>query len=253
MDNTGWIFINGVGDDLTENFSKKFTDEIILRTNKPKFYTINWQEEVQDYQDDLVLKNDLLKYKNFRKLISSYAADALTYYCGSDPYVNIHKQIHEVINNARLDGVQNLVIVAHSLGSIIVMNYLWDIINSDSNGNIYFKSSNENSKFLIRSLRYVFTIGSPIAIWSGQYKNGGVPLDLKKFFNLLYHVNIYSKYDIISWPIKNINSLYLNQNKILDYNINYGSLIYKYTPISHICVWKDKKIIGYIISRVLDR
>jgi hypothetical protein len=240
---TGVIFLHGIGNNVSSGYSNIMRDSF----GESYFYKeINWQALVEPRQKRLFEScKAKLKYGMFRKLMASYATDAVTYQQESDFYKTAHKLIGDAIKELMSLGVDRIVFVAHSLGTVLVSNFLWDVVNSKSIGNYAYSLDDECKEFLFNSLQDVVFIGSPVSLWSMKYTDGGRCISMDKFNNFRNISNIYSKYDFIAWPLRCINKTY-QIDKIVDIPYSYGGFFWKVTPMGHTKIWGDKNLIKRI-------
>jgi hypothetical protein len=250
----GILYVHGIG---TQGHNFADRDIALIKKALGKhardvaFSSYCWQLLIEPQERELIQKNPQVRWKFLRKLLASYGGDALCYQPrhGVDSF---YKQAHAGLDDALLrlaydmepDGV--LVIVAHSLGTIIVNNFIWDYQNSDSVGAAAY---NPLSHTLDR-LRGLYTFGSPMAIWSMRYPNGGKPIQLP---NDCVWRNIYSPADIIGWPIKNINNDYAKIGKLSDIRMWVGGLFSRWNPFSHLAYSRSKKIVKMIADDVIQQ
>ena len=134
-------------------------------------------------------------------------------------------------------------IVSHSLGTVIIFDYIYNIQNNNSNGNKIFKATSQSIN-AIDKLEVLFTLGSPLYVYSLQKYLGGSPIKIKKW------INIYSICDVIAYPVKTINQLYNNCDYIIDIPVVIGNLFTFWNPISHVNYFDSNKILSIIKNEV---
>jgi hypothetical protein len=94
----------------------------------------------------------------------------------------------------------------------------------------------------------LYTLGSPIAIWSLRYPEFGVPITVPSP-NLADHypnltgewINFYDEDDVIGYPLKTINDSY-GRAITADREINAGGLLSSWNPASHLGYWTDNDV-----------
>jgi len=249
----GILYVHGIGTQGV-NFAERDIAAMsrMLGENAEQvaFSSYCWQSLIEPRERELMCKNPRLKCKLLRKLLASYGGDALCYQPrhGTDSF---YKETHLELDKALLelsgkiadDG--RLVIVSHSLGTIIVNNFIWDHQNSDSIG----AASYSPSGTLLDRMSFLYTLGSPLAVWSMRYPNGGKPIDLPD--SCLWR-NIYSPTDIIGWPIKNINKEYAALDGAHDFQMWVGGPLTFWNPASHIVYAENKKVLRMIAEDVMS-
>jgi len=214
------------------------------------FHEIFWGDLVKDQQHSLLEKtnyNGDLTYLNLRELFVDFSGSALAY--RESMYEAIHSRVRESLSkmctHRRIDPEQTpLVILAHSFGSVIMSDYIYDIQKrqAESNGKIDGISNLEQ----FRTLAGVITFGSPMALFSLQDNNAFdktiniVGADLpEKIKERVQWNNYYDKDDIIAYPLKGINDAY---GELIhgDFEINVGGAATSWNPACHNGYWEDK-------------
>ena len=115
---------------------KNCIHKISANANDIELLAANWHPAVQTYQENLwerlnTPQNDL-KCRSLRKFIMYTVSDNVAYSGFPDKhntaYSAIHSIIHEYIAKLKELVEENapLVIIASSLGTVIVSNYIWD-------------------------------------------------------------------------------------------------------------------------------
>lgn len=247
----GWILIHGIEAGNDVGFSSKFQSYASRVFPNNIFYEINWKKYIQNFEEKIYLNTRAsLKFHILRKPFCQLVGDAESYTSMNQIYASVHEEISQKLDILRSMNVDKIILVGHSLGTIIINNYLWDMTTPDSNGNLLHKCPDIINEMLVDKLLLIATMGSPLAIWAARYPGGGAAIDLNKFRSLTKHINIYSPYDIISWPISNINVSYELETKIKDISYAYGELLYKFTPISHTRCWDDSRLFNIIFREI---
>ncbi|WP_136081633.1 hypothetical protein [Pontiella desulfatans] len=184
-------------------------------------------------------KHDLDMVK-LRKFLISFAGDAIAYQKtgeGDEVYNEIDAKVQSVIDAVKneYDGDDvEFTFVAHSLGSIIVSNYLYDHADDITATNL-------------------FTLGSPIAVWALRYGDpakADSPTQVERPNGAW--INILDDEDIIGYPLRELNPHY-KKAVDMDYVTEIGGVISMGNPISHIGYWEDNNAIKPIAYKlVLD-
>lgn len=163
-----------------------------------------------------------------------YYGDVVSYTRKSEfIYQEIHKLITAEVEKAILEG-KKIVLITHSLGTIIISNYLWDAFELEEN---YLGEKVKD--YLKWNLEFLFTMGSPLALFALEYNDMGSPpnLPLKTRW-----INILGKNDTISYPIGSLNKQYKALG-IEDVYLNVGTdIIRRSTPLGHIDYFDDNNV-----------
>lgn len=198
---------------------------------------VPWWKELQNRQE--LIEDRVDRGQGFSKLRSVFTGllgDALAYQpCGGDLYQEVHYLVHQELDH-RLSGSMEepLVIIGHSLGTLVATNYIWDYQNG-------FPSERPQ---VMDNLEMLVTLGSPIATCSAKYPNFGTPVNVGKWLNFHHHN------DVVSSPLAPLNSLYAD--RVVDIEAKMP-LPWSLTPASHCGYWYSKhvaKIIAQEISKI---
>jgi hypothetical protein len=211
------------------------------------FQEIYWGDLVKDLHSELVenanYKGDL-SYMNLRELFVDYMGTATVY--RERLYGAIHNRVKEGL--AGLSGHRRvnvdktpLVILAHSFGSVIMSDYIYDTQKKSKQGEASSLSNFEQFK----TLAGLITFGSPLAIQSMLGGDFEKPIEIcgemldKDTAEKVKWLNFYDKDDIIAYPLKQLNEQY---KAIIseDLEINVGSAATSWNPACHSGYWEDK-------------
>ena len=226
---------------LTEKFNRALQEG--LRTMEDQSYNIVireiiWDDVLAVNQDKLaaLLKKGFVEHKprGFRafasklfsfvtrpifRLRTDFAAESISDIIGyknSDAYPKIQDRIKTVLSSmedysAMPGEKQYMTIIAHSLGTVIASDFVYDELKAHS---IFHK------RFLFSNF---FTLGSPIALFALQY---GIEL-FKSPIRLEYKdgqwINIFDLDDPVAYPLKNLNEAY-DAAVHADQEVNTGGL-----------------------------
>lgn len=210
-----------------------------------------WGDLVRDQQKQLLenanYKKDLT-YMNLRELFVDHLGSTLAY--RTSMYDVIHARIKEnlskLCSHHRIDAESTpLVVLAHSFGSIIMSDYIYDIQKRQAEvegGKLEGISNLEQ----FRTLAGFITFGSPMTLFSLQENSEfNKPINIvgaalsDKLKERVKWNNYYDKDDIIAYPLKGLNKTY---KKLIneDHEINVGSAATSWNPACHNGYWEDK-------------
>ncbi len=273
MDTRLAVFIvHGIGDQ-----KKGFSDDMQenLRSNFKRALQHMGQGDREGQDDALIFREglwaditqggeDTLKSRIFndpdtdvdwikaRKFFVDYLGDAISYFKGKAS--DVYSQYNAI--QSRIDGlVQNLsnktnpdqntllTVVSHSLGTVVLSDYLYDK-----------RDTLEPKHQLVFS--NFFTLGSPIALYANRFYNHNSPSNPFANFqpqkvkdpNGLW-INLFDEDDLVGYPIRPVNS-YCKKTVAADLNVSVGSFLSGGTPASHTGYWEDKEV-GKIIAEKL--
>ncbi len=213
------------------------------------FHEIYWGDLVHEDDGQLLSKLDYkkeLSYKDLRNIFIDVMRLGNSYSKNNESglYDAIHERIKSSMNkfasHRNVDQEDTpLVIMAHSFGSVIMSNYIYDLQSNTSN------MSNFEA---FKTLAGIVTFASPLAIFSKQTGDFSSPINkigsaledgLKERVKWL---NFYDKDDVVAYPMKNVNEAY-NQAVDTDLEINVGSAATSWNPACHTGYWEDKDFI----------
>jgi hypothetical protein len=224
-----------------------------------------WYGPTQRRQEEilqrLIASREKIKAKGLRRFILFLVSDVVAYTGEpnkvSTAYNDTHALIHESIvkMKAELEEGAPLIIIASSLGTEIISNYITDRQNApdiDPFGASPFER--------METLTGVFMFGNINTIYIPAYDlDEARPFQFPpeklntRYKNIAYWGNIYDKNDPLGYPLKPINS-HFNKAVTEDIQINSGnwllSLLISWNAASHLGYWKSRKILkrvaGYL-------
>lgn len=260
----GSDFAEGLIDKVKDRFAELISglghnpDEMLVME------PVLWSPVLENEENELWrrLKREAnLGYSDLRQFIISFAADAIAYQpIATGPkartvYDAIHAKMAESMKRLAEKAGQKapLCIVAHSLGTVIVCNYLYDLQKTEKSFMTGSLRSLTAATPLERgeTLASFYTFGSPIAIWSLRYENFGTPIAVPSE-KLGTHwpsipatecqwINFYNRNDILAYPLKTLNDAY---GKVVteDRLVSVGGWLRSWNPFSHTEYWTDNDV-----------
>jgi hypothetical protein len=168
----------------------------------------------------------------------------------------IYNEIHDIVHESIVKLSKELgnadkpvIVIAHSLGSVIISDYIWDRQNN-KNAALYGATPFER----METLAGFITFGSPIPLFTVGYD----PVDSITFppdtlqDNLkdkAKWLNFYDAHDVFGWPLKHLNAC-VSEDK----PINVGSIFTRWNLLCHSKYWTDNnftKPVAKYISEIL--
>jgi hypothetical protein len=252
--------IDGMISLLQKNYQEKGGKQELI------FKPVHWGKKLQEYEDQLWqnISKSMKKNKEsiIRQLMVTLMADIIAYQPTPGNYTmydEIHNQIQislkELAEEAGPDA--DLFIISHSLGTVIIYNFLWNLQHiSTDQLEIPVKTPLERGK----TLKALYTMGSPLALYSiksfaqkhfsPEGKDINEDIVFGKPIKSEIWKNFYTPSDIISFPLKHINS-YFSNSQIEDIEVEVGNLLTRWNPASHMMYWEDQDVIDIIIKDLL--
>lgn len=262
--------IHGMGDQKAD-FAEPFTKAIQARCKRVcgddiVIEPVYWAPVLQSKENILlerVAAAGPINLEFARKLMINYLADALAYQ-PTDDNNKVYDLIHGVFAKAlarlakKAGKSAPLCIVAHSLGSIITSNYIYDLQKPELIRYRVQKYRHENPLERGETLNFLYTLGSPLALWSLRFRNFGHPIKVPaRQFTKNYPdlqcgwINYYDRDDVIGYPLKGLNAAY-RKAVAADREVNVGGFLKGMTPLSHTAYLEDKHIINPIAESLVN-
>jgi hypothetical protein len=248
--------------ELNQHFGPDMLEDVVVRT-------VFWSPVLQEAEDELVRRMESggpLHYPEVRRFLIDFLADALAYQPTGDDrraYDGIHAVFANTLAQLAAEAGPDapLCVIAHSLGTIIASNYLYDLqvdpfkrIISDEVRDLMHDTPLEKG----HTLALFYTLGSPIALWSLRYREFGRPINVPSPHLRNYHaeiegewVNYYDQDDVIGFPLKTLNAHY-ERVVTRDAPVNAGNLIQSWNPLSHLGYWTDRDVVEPIALKLIE-
>lgn len=262
----GILVVHGIGvqepgfaDDFIEKMEEQLAD-LGIAPDEVEWERAFWADLLTFRENRLwadLSRNSDLDWVSVRKFIINVLADAIAYQRvpgkQDDMYRNIHGRIHEHLGKLRTAlGSQDrpLVVIAHSLGSVILSNYIWD----EQSG----KGPGQNRFERMETLAGMVTFGSNIPLFSlaldqadiksFEFPPAGLPANLIPRAKWL---NFFDADDVLGYPLKPLSPSY-DKAVTEDREINVGNLFTSWNPISHTEYWSDGDFIKPVAQLIGD-
>lgn len=270
--------VHGIGsqkanfaDNMIRLLKKSFSSKIKKKTTTPEdqivFKPVFWASIFENEENELwrrLRMGGTMSYNHLRLFVINYLADAIAYQPTIDRHQNYDK-VHGVFAESLLELSERagtnapLGIIAHSLGSVIVSNYFYDLqfepetiretVRSKMSGNPMAKGE---------TLAQLFTLGSSLPLWALRYDNFGNAIRIPAPKLMIHYPrlhggwwNFYDKDDILGYPLKTLNDSY-ERSVTQDIQVNVGGILTSWNPFSHNYYATDSKVIDQITSHLAD-
>jgi hypothetical protein len=234
--------------------------ELGLNAHDVAWQPVYWADILEPQENALwtkLTRNHKLGFAELRKFVLRNLADALAYQrepdCSPDVYERIHRRVHEGVIDLRSKlGGQDapLAVMAHSPGSYVMSNYIWDQQRQNSAA-LPGPSAFEK----MRTLCALITFGCNIALFSLALQNYvGItfpPLELKEpVKSAARWLNYYDPQDVLGYPVKPLWDGYASNPQIEDLEINVGNILTSWNPLSHVQYWTDDNFTGPVSRQI---
>ncbi len=260
----GVLIIHGMGSQRA-GFSTDLRDELRDRLGpmEPRFEweEIYWANELKEREDELwdcMLQAENAEQQTLdldwipiRKFVVHNFGDALAYHRDIRNTGSAYSLVHNVIdtsihnlNGSLSDPKAPVIVLAHSLGSHMMSNYLWDQQHAKGPPPLT----------PIPNLLAMVTFGCNIPLFSLAYPVAkpinlpGKGIKKPSLIKASKWLNFLDPDDVLGWPLKplyekNLDKLTSQQKKtvarIEDDDINVGSLVTSWNPAAHLGYWTD--------------
>jgi hypothetical protein len=267
-------FLHGIGRTepgystrLAREIAGRFARHVGNESSDPRseliFEEVNWSAVLQR-EEDLLWERfapHTLRYERLRHFMLDFAADAIAYqptHSDRSAYDAIHVEVAATLSRLaeRAGGRAPLCIVAHSLGTVIASNYLYDLMKPRKSFLAPEVRTRIGGTPLERgeTLALFYTMGSPMALWSLRYSGFGEPLRMPARSLARHHpglrprwVNFYDPDDVIGWPLQSINPRYA-ESVTEDRPVDVGSWLTRWNPLAHTGYWGDGEVADAIAA-----
>lgn len=261
----GVLVVHGMGIQQ-KGFEKKFAAEVDDRLEglgiargSVEWGGGFWADVLNSSENDLwerELKSGKLDFKDVRRFVVTALGDAVAYRRveagGRNVYVEIHDRILECLRDlrARLGGDRPLVVVAHSLGSVIISDYIW---NAQTNNEW---SVGKNPFECTQTLCGLVTFGSTLPLFSlalPKIEAIRFPADQvqEPLRSAARWYNYYDKDDVLGWPLKKLSTSYedvVDEDRV----INVGNWLANWNPAAHTQYWEDRSFLKPVAQQIAD-
>ena len=226
------------------------------------FEEVNWSAALQYRENSLwrrLRAADGMRYGKLRRFLVDFAADAIAYQPAVSErtaYDAIHREVAATLARLadRAGPRAPLCIIAHSLGTVIASNYVYDLVKRHDSFMGRSVSTRINGTPLERgeTLALLYTMGSPIALWSLRYPRFGEPVRLPAQSLARHHpsletawINLYDPDDIVGYALRPLNAAY-RAAVTEDRAVGVGWLLTSWNPLCHLGYWNNAGVADQI-------
>ncbi|WP_239027942.1 hypothetical protein [Geomonas subterranea] len=209
---------------------------------------------------DLAANNDLNWAKLRKFFLNAFGTMSSYHASGNRPdslYHRVHGVVHQGLQQLRAklgDQDKPLIVVAHSVGSVFMSNYIWDRqkgYDQERYGSTPFER--------METLTGLVTLGSNIPLFAVDKENlacvefppAALAEPLRKKAKWL---NLYDSDDVLGWPLKPLSPSY-SAAVSEDIEVSVGNILTSWNPANHSAYWSDENVIKpmvYLLSTILE-
>ncbi|GAB4324817.1 MAG: hypothetical protein Kow00117_12790 [Phototrophicales bacterium] len=258
------MMIHGIGDQ-TEDYVHESTARLVESVKQRcgdgvVFANAYWADVLSNEQKEMQKRlkaGGVMHYNALRTFLIDFVGDALAYQ--PTPHNRtVYDKIHVIVANTMQHLAQNagenapLVIIGHSLGTIIASNYIYDLQIHPQRQIIPAHVEQKIGQTPLEraeTLVSFYSLGCPLPLWSLRFDDFGTPIQVPSP-NLQQHypnitgewVNFYDQDDILAYPLRTLNEQY-QVVVTQDRQVNVGRFYESWNPLSHMGYWKDHDVI----------
>ncbi|UPU34560.1 hypothetical protein M1B72_14015 [Geomonas paludis] len=209
---------------------------------------------------DLAANNDLNWAKLRKFFLNAFGTMSSYHASGNRPdslYHRIHGVVHQGLQQLRAklgDQDKPLIIVAHSVGSVFMSNYIWDRqkgYDQERYGNTPFER--------METMTGLVTLGSNIPLFCVDKENLSCiefppPTLTEPLRKKAKWLNLYDSDDVLGWPLKPLSPSY-SATVSEDIEVSVGNILTSWNPANHSAYWSDETVIKpmvYLLSTILE-
>ncbi len=229
----GVLFIHGMGSQDVD-----YADGMIAKLRKAlrdpdavEFQSVHWAPLIEEKSQSMWkrLTTRKLGWKIFRKHFINTLGDATAY--NNEMYDDVHACIEDAMTTLRhklhYHPFTPVIIVAHSLGCAMILDYIWDRQK---------KNDPVHDRFIL-PVKGLFTMGCNMPVFALSHEPI-LAIDASE----IKWINLYDKDDIMGYPLQPISESYANAVDE-DVEVNTGSWWSSWNPLSHNDYWTDSDVI----------
>jgi len=293
----GVIVIHGMGQQesgFAEGLMRRLTGRIPELASQPgvvQFQPVWWAKLLNRRSDELwerMTSRARLDWRRSRIFVLGNLGDAAAYQRLPHQDIDIYREVHELIAQglatleAKVEPNAPVVVIAHSLGTYIISNYIWDRQKDHSLSALEARSPDgtelpdgekraADPKLTdfqkLTTLIGIVTYGSNIPVLTLGYQKVE-PIDFPKLKELRSRLttlrpditvdeirrvarweNFYDRDDVLGWPLQPLGDAY--ETTVRDQQVN-ASLLFGWTPMSHVAYERDRNVLTPIAKLIRD-
>ncbi|GAB3972286.1 hypothetical protein GCM10029978_049090 [Actinoallomurus acanthiterrae] len=198
-----------------------------------------------------------------RWLVIQFFGDAIAYQMTPTDrrvYEGIHAYVADTMGELAREAGEDapLCVIAHSLGTVIASNYFYDLQTQYGDAPRPLIPPAVNARIgptpLERgeTLAFLYTLGSPLALWAMRYPDFGTPLTMPSPKLRDHHptltgewINFQDPDDLVAYPLRALSREYEKQ-VTEDRTVSVGPWWLGWTPMAHWWYWNDETVIDPI-------
>lgn len=266
----GVLFIHGMGvthDDFAHDTIQELRNRISgrgLNREDIAWESVFWAPVLSARETQLWVDLSAehgLNWAKLRKFFINAFGNVAAYQSMQDRSEGVYGRIHGKVNESlkelrsKLGGEDKpLIVIAHSLGSVIMSDYIWDRQkgrDAERLGASRFERMETLSGLITLGTNIpLLTLGhTPVTCI--EFPPPGLPEKLRKKAKWL---NLYDSDDVLGWPLKPLSIGY-SDTVTEDMEVSVGNILTSWNPGTHVAYWTDDSVIkpaAYLIASILE-
>jgi hypothetical protein len=255
-------------DSLHEKFPNCFSDdegqeaELVIEP-------VYWADLTREREEEIwqrVKDSGPMDKMELRRFIFNVTGDTLAYQ-PSEGRRELYKSVHERMADSFGKLVEKtgpeapLCVIAHSMGTIVAHNFLYDMQNKDE-GTFGDDKPGDTPLERCETLSLFVTCGCPLAIWRLRFGDDYKAIHFPgKKVESMYPgmqpkwLNVYDKDDVLGYPITKLTDSYEKMAQagyLEDRQYNVGAFWKSWNPLSHKGYFRDERsldnLAGYLAA-----
>jgi hypothetical protein len=263
----GIAVLHGIGSqqpDFADSFIELLCAELSRTGHDPEkfaFQPVHWAEVLAPAERKLLAsayEGGPMDWNPVRLFVFEALADAVAYRRGHpkgwDAYHQIHWEVYRqlaILRDRLSDPAAPLIIIAHSLGSVIMSDHIWDEQKGEGFG--------RNAFTRCETLAGIITMGSTIPLFTLgltevrciQFPPPSLPADMRAAARWQ---NYYDRDDVLGYPLRTLSKSYAETVEA-DVELNAGNAVTSWNPMSHNGYWTEPEFVrraGEQVERIYD-
>lgn len=259
-------------DDIIDVLHEKFPAHLSTEEKNEANLVIEpiyWADLTRKREDEIwerVKESGPMDNLELRRFIFNVTGDTLAYQPSEgrrELYVDVHERMAVGFKNLveKTGPEAPLCVLAHSMGTIVAHNFLYDMQNEEEGT---YDQAKQSDTPLERSetLALFVTCGSPLAIWRLRFGDAYKAIDFpgqsveEMYPNLQPKwLNIYDKDDVLGYPISDLTEGYkelAEKGYLEDQQQNVGAFWKSWNPLSHKGYFRDKNSLEDLAGYIAD-
>jgi hypothetical protein len=267
----GVLLIHGMGaimDDFAHDAIHELRERISgrgLKCEDIAWESVYWAPVLSAQENrmwvDMSGQHDL-NWAKLRKFFINAFGNISAYHGQHDRADSTYSTLHDMVHagliklKERIGGDDRpLVVIAHSMGSVIMSDYIWDRQRGRDEAR-YGATPFER----METLSGLVTLGTNIPLFTVScspitaidFPPPGLP---EKFRKKAKWLNMYDADDVLGWPLKPLSLSYADA-VTEDMEVSVGNILTSWNPANHAAYWTDDAVIkpvAYLISSILEQ